>query len=83
MDAQADQEAQLARERVTLAKAEQDLVEGERRISDLERKIAESQAEGRDTMQAERLLGTFRATLIEWQKHRQEILRTIDRLLRT
>jgi chromosome segregation ATPase len=72
--------AQLAKERADLAKAEQDIREGQQRITELELKIEWLRSEGRSTAQAESMLRIFRDTLVEWHKHRREILKTINRL---
>ena len=70
----------LDQERAHLAKADLDIVEGQRRITAQELRIQEMRLNGRNTLCAEELLGTLQATLVQWCAHREEILRTIRRL---
>ncbi len=75
--------ANLTIEREHLAKADQDIAEGERRITAqalLIERLREYKHEARD---AEALLLTLRQTLEAWKAHRDEILRVIARLERT
>ncbi|PVE20656.1 hypothetical protein DC522_30990 [Microvirga sp. KLBC 81] len=62
-----------------LAKAERDIAEGERRITRQMLLIEKMLQEGRDTAEAEKLLLILRETLAEWQAHREEILRDLER----
>ncbi|MBB3021536.1 hypothetical protein FHR70_004637 [Microvirga lupini] len=68
-----------ALERVHLAKAERDIAEGEERITRQMLLIERMNQEGHDTAEAERLLLTLREVLAEWQAHREEILRVLER----
>ncbi|HYZ61958.1 MAG TPA: hypothetical protein VE650_05845 [Acetobacteraceae bacterium] len=67
-------------ERVSLAKAEDDITAGERRVSALEMRVERLRRDGRGTKDAEDLLQTFQQTLSAWRGHREEILRHIARL---
>ena len=66
-------------EREHLGKAERDIAEGERRITRQMVLIERLKQEGHDTAEAEKLLLTLRETLAEWQTHREEILRELER----
>ena len=70
----------LDQERAHLAKADLDIVEGQRRITAQELRIQGMRLNGRDTLRAEELLGTLHETLVQWRAHREEILRAIRRL---
>lgn len=70
----------IAIEREHLAKAEQDLVEGEGRIRRQVATIETLRANGHSIAEAEALLVTLRQTLRAWQDHRDEIALTITRL---
>jgi hypothetical protein len=70
----------LEREQADLAKAERDIVEGQIRITEQELRIEQLRLDGHDTKQAEELLALLRGTLAEWVAHREQILKTIDRL---
>jgi len=61
---------QLQAEQRLLVKADQDIEDGWRRIRDQEDRVRELMASGHDTRQAERLVGLFKQTLIEWERHR-------------
>ena len=65
-----------------LGKAEQDIVDGEVRVSEQLARIENLRSEGRDTRQAEGLLSTLRTTLKEWRAHRAEIFARIAYLKR-
>ncbi|WP_018261179.1 hypothetical protein [Methylobacterium sp. WSM2598] len=80
MDAPAERDARIAREKAGLVKAEQDIVAGERRVAEQDLRIRRLRAEGHDTAQAEQLLEMLGATLAEWQHHRRAILDVIHRL---
>jgi hypothetical protein len=67
-------------EEAYLAQAEQDIADGQMRVTEQELRIAALRAGGRDTTQAERLLGNLRGSLVERQAHRAEILRLIRSL---
>lgn len=70
----------IAEERSHLAKAEQDVAEGERRLAaqtDLAERLKRL---GHDSEQAESLLLTFMETLQAWRAHRDEIRRSLARL---
>ena len=66
-------------ERDHLAKAEHDITEGERRITRQLLLIEQMRQEGHNTSEAEKLLLTLEDTLVEWQAHRDEILRELER----
>jgi hypothetical protein len=70
----------LEEEQAHLSKAEQDIVGGERRITEQIARIAKLRADGHDTAVHEAVLTTLQATLVEWYGHRDLILRTIKRL---
>jgi hypothetical protein len=70
----------LATERETLAKADQDITEGEERIIHQVDLIQRLHRGGYSVAAAETLLETLRQTLQTWREHRDEILRTITRL---
>ena len=70
----------LTKEEADLARAEQDIAEGQMRITGQELRIEKLRIEGRDTSRSEDLLETLRATLAEWYAHRETILETIRRL---
>ncbi|WP_336492356.1 hypothetical protein [Methylobacterium nigriterrae] len=67
-------------EKATLIKADQDIADGERRITEQIDRIEELRADGRDTARSEELLATFKDTLAEWYAHREQILRRINDL---
>ena len=50
------------------------------RVTEQELRIAVLRAGGRDTTQAQRLLGNLYHGLVEWQAHRAQILRLIRSL---
>jgi hypothetical protein len=66
-------------EHAELAKAEADITEGERRISEQIIRIGNLRQSGRDTARAEELLETLKATLEAWYRHRELILDAIER----
>ena len=70
----------LAMERAHLAQAERDILEGETRVLRQEELVAQLQAEGHNSIEAETLLRVFRETLQAWKAHRDQILRLIDDL---
>ena len=63
-------------ERAALAKAERDIVEGERRVSAQALRVGRMRANG----DAEHLLLAMRENLAQWHAHRTEILETLRRL---
>ena len=67
-------------EREHLAKADCDIVEGERRVSAQELLIERLHVNEHDTGDAERLLLTLRQTLSAWHGHRELILQAISKL---
>jgi hypothetical protein len=71
---------ELARERRDLLKAEQDIVEGERRVDQQHELIARLSAQGHETVQAYALLNNFENMLDAWYAHRALILGRIDLL---
>jgi hypothetical protein len=70
----------LEEERAHFHKADQDIADGERRITEQIARIASLRADGHDTTEHEAMLTTLQATLDEWYAHRDLILSTIDRL---
>ena len=68
-----------ALEREHLAKAERDIAEGERRVTRQMLLIEKMRQDGHNTAEAEKLLLALEDTLAEWQAHREEILRELDR----
>ena len=66
-------------EREHLAKAERDIAEGERRITKQALLIEKLREDGHDVTEAEKLLQTLQDTLTEWEAHRDEILRELER----
>ena len=66
-------------ERAELAKAEQDIADGDRRISEQIIRITQMREKGYDTARAEELLETLKATLEVWVRHRELILDAIER----
>jgi len=65
------------KEAADLAKAEADVVAGERRVSEQRLRIDHLRSDGHHTALAESLLRTFESTLGEWIAHRDEIVRRI------
>jgi len=74
--------AELAEEREHLAKADRDIVAGERRVSAQMLLITRLHRNGHDTSEAELLLANLQGTLAAWMIHRNEFLREIARLER-
>jgi hypothetical protein len=72
--------AERTREAEHLVLAERHLLEGERRIGDQVLLLGRMRDKGHDTMQAELLLRTFEATLLDWRTHRNVILDRIQQL---
>ncbi|HEX2726229.1 MAG TPA: hypothetical protein VHN20_10450 [Beijerinckiaceae bacterium] len=69
-----------AREGRTLARADQDITEGERRVAAQLLLIEQLRADGHDTRLAEKLLAGLEATLTEWRTHRELIIQRIAQL---
>ena len=61
---------QLRAEKALLIKADRDIEEGSRRLLHQQQLLAELQADGHDTRQAERLVLLMQQTLVEWERHR-------------
>ena len=72
--------ADLLKEREHLAKAELDITDGEKRMTEQIIRIQRLRDGGRNTAQAEEMLRTLEETLKAWREHRQTILDTIARL---
>ena len=70
----------LDAERRHLVKADQHIVDGERRISAQLLLIERFQASGQDTREAKQLFLSLKQTLKVWQDHRILILQEIARL---
>ena len=69
-----------ARERMTLAHADEDIAAGERRVAAQMLVIEHLRASGEDTSLAEKLLVNLQATLTEWRTHRELIVQRIAEL---
>lgn len=74
---------ELAAERATLAKADRDIADGERRIAEQEALIERLRRGDQPTTTAEALLAALSETLEVWRSHRREVLRRIDHLVAT
>ena len=72
----------LEAERRHLAKADCDLADGERRITDQLLLIEQLRTDGHDTTEAENLLLALRQTLEGWWEHLTLIVQAIARLER-
>ena len=66
----ADPAEQLKAEKTLLLKAEQDIEDGWKRLRSQQQLLADLQAAGHDSKQAERLVQLLQQTLIEWERHR-------------
>ena len=73
-------DAEAAREAEHLVLAERHIVEGERRVTEQCLRVETLRADGHDTVEAEKLLRTLKATLVEFCDHRTLILQTKARL---
>ncbi|WP_245272820.1 hypothetical protein [Microvirga lotononidis] len=62
-----------------LAKADQDIADGERRVADQIILIEQMIRQGRDTALAEEFLRSLEQTLEQWHVHRRLILDALDR----
>jgi hypothetical protein len=69
-----------AREGRTLAQADVDIAEGERRVAAQMLLIEHLRTDGQDTRLAEKLLASLQATLTEWRTHRELIVQRIAQL---
>jgi hypothetical protein len=69
-----------AREGRTLVQADEDIVQGERRVAAQMLLVEQLRAEGHDTSLAEKLLASLQATLSEWRTHRALIVQRIAQL---
>lgn len=63
---------------VHLQEAERHVAEGARHIVEQEQRIAELDRDGHDTVQARKLLETFRSVQLEHVAHRDHILRELE-----
>ncbi|MGN6489854.1 MAG: hypothetical protein ACTHLT_18805 [Devosia sp.] len=70
---QAGGESELKRERETLARADQDIVEGTERLRRQRAMVLRLRIEGREDAQAQRLEQGLAETLTEWIRHRDMI----------
>ncbi|MGY2806438.1 MULTISPECIES: hypothetical protein [unclassified Bradyrhizobium] len=68
---------QLRSERALLVKADVDIEEGWRRLRSQQDLLDWLQRAGHDTVQAERLVGLLKQTLIEWERHRSLIVQRV------
>lgn len=72
--------SQLEAEQVHLAQAEQDIADGQMRVTELELRIEALRMAGRDTQLSEQLLATLMENLAEWVRHRELVLQRIRHL---
>ena len=61
---------QLKAEKTLLLKAERDIEDGWKRLRSQQHLLADLQAAGHDSKQAERLVQLLQQTLTEWERHR-------------
>ena len=80
LSTRAERDAELAFERIQLAKADVDIEQGLKRYLNQQDLVAELQFRGRDTRQAEHLVELLGQTLTQWECHRNLILQRIDHL---
>jgi hypothetical protein len=73
MSSRAERDAELAFERIQLAKADLDIEQGRYRYSNQQSLLDAMRANGFDTRQAERLVDLLGETLVEWENHRDLI----------
>lgn len=73
---------QLKAEKTLLLKAERDIEDGRKRLSSQQHLLADLQAAGHDSKQAERLVQLLQQTLIEWERHRALIEERVSYLER-
>jgi hypothetical protein len=69
--------AELQLELQQLAKADEDIESGRRRLQRQQATVANLRAGGRNTIEADRLLELTSKTLIEWERHRSLIAQRI------
>lgn len=60
-----------------LGRAEADIADGERRVTQQGVLVEQLRSEGRDASHAEALLATMRGTLAAWVQHRDTILQRL------
>ena len=77
-----DPAEQLKAEKLLLLKADKDIEEGEKRITNQRELASALQIAGYDSTQADRLVLLLQQTLIEWEKHRTLIVARIAYLER-
>ena len=65
-----DRAEQLKAEKTLLLKAEKDIEDGWKRLHSQQQLLADLQAAGHDSRQAERLVQLLQQTLTEWERHR-------------
>jgi aspartate aminotransferase-like enzyme len=70
----------LQEEREHLAKADQHIADGNRRVTEQILRIKEMEGRGEDTQRAREMLQTLEAALTQMRRHRQLILDQIARL---
>ena len=68
------------REKASLAKADQDIADGERRITAQMVLLDQLRVDGHDTREAEHLLTAMQELLTQFYRHRDEILGRLERL---
>ncbi|HEX6840967.1 MAG TPA: hypothetical protein VF113_05555 [Stellaceae bacterium] len=66
----------LAKEQADLERAERDIREGEERIANQSRIVAELRRDRHDTVEAEKLLWAMQQSLEAWKTHR-DIIRSL------
>jgi hypothetical protein len=64
---------EAAKERADLDKADRDIRDGEERVAQQMRLLAELRRDGHDTAEAEKLLWTLQQSLETWKAHRDTI----------
>jgi hypothetical protein len=67
----------LEKERADLAKAEQNIGDGQTRITERDLRIERMLIRGEEAARAEQMPATFRVALAGWYGHREEILRIV------
>jgi hypothetical protein len=65
-----DPAEQLRVEKTLLLKAERDIEDGWKRLRSQQRLLADLQAAGHDSREAQWLVELLRQTLVEWEQHR-------------
>ena len=77
-----DRAEQLKAEKTLLLKAERDIEDGWKRLRNQQQLLADLQAAGQESKQAERLVQLLQQTLTEWERHRALIENRVSYLER-